>query len=35
MVESSAGIPMQIFLSYDRSDEEFAMALSEHSKRMD
>jgi len=29
MVESIAGIPMQIFLSYDRSDEEFAMALSE------
>ena len=29
MVESIAGIPMQVFLSYDRSDEEFAMALSE------
>ena len=30
MIESIAGIPMQIFLSYDRSDEEFAMALSEY-----
>jgi hypothetical protein len=29
MVEFPAGLPMQIFLSYDRSDEEFAMALSE------
>jgi hypothetical protein len=29
VIESDTGIPMQIFLSYDRSDEEFAMALSE------
>jgi hypothetical protein len=29
VIEFIAGIPMQIFLSYDRSDEEFAMALSE------
>jgi len=29
VLESITGILVQVFLSYDRSDEEFAMALSE------
>jgi len=27
-IKSGPGIPLQVFLSYDRSDEKFAMALS-------